>query len=106
MRTADTTVRVDEHQGGSVVITVEGELDVHTRLHLARALGRHEHRQVHLDLSGVTFADSAALAAILSANRAATRAGGSVEVVAVSPTVRRLLRLINGGGPMLKRLAS
>jgi anti-anti-sigma factor len=106
MRTAAATVQVDEQGDGSVAISVAGELDANTRLLLARALGRHERRHVVLDLAAVTFADSAGLNAIIAAHSAATREGGTLEIVAVSSNVRRLLRLTNAGGALLKRIAS
>ena len=100
---ARTPVRVDvaERRDGAVVITVAGELDVHTRLLLARSLAHNEDRRVLLDLSGVEFADTAGLAAITGAASAAARAGGSVEIAAVSTTVRRLLQLTRTGTRLL-----
>ena len=86
-----------------MVITVTGELDVHTRLLLARSLARHEDRRVLLDLGAVDFADTAGLNAIIGAGTAAARAGGSVEIVAVSDVVRRLLKLTNAGGALLPK---
>ena len=98
-----TPVRVDvaERRDGAVAITVSGELDVHTRLLLARALARHEDRRVLLDLRGVEFADSAGLTAVTTAASAAARAGGTVELVGTSDAIRRLLRLTRSGERLL-----
>jgi len=104
---ARTPVRVDvaERRDGAVLIRVTGELDVHTRLLLARSLARHEDRRVLLDLAGVEFADTSGLTSIIGAESAAARAGGSVEIVAVSDVVRRLLKLTSAGSALLRRSA-
>lgn len=99
-------VEVEERRDGTVLITVVGELDVHTRLGLARALARHESSRVLLDLERIEFADSAGLNAVMGASSAAARAGGSVEIVAVSPAVRRLLSLTKAGVHLLRKNAS
>lgn len=95
-------VDVQDRADGSVLIRVIGELDVATRLLLARALTRHQTQRVLLDLAEVDFADTSGLTAVIGADSAATRVGGSVELVAVSPVVRRLLRLTSAGGSLLR----
>jgi anti-anti-sigma factor len=51
-------------------------------------------RTTLLDLSGVRFVDSAGLGAILSLARAASEAGGRLEIAAPTPGVRILLELV------------
>jgi anti-anti-sigma factor len=97
-------VDVKERRDGTVCIRVTGELDVATRLLLARSLSRHEAQRVLLDMAGVTFADSAGLTAVVGAESAAARAGGSVELVAASDVVRRLLKLTNARGSLLRSI--
>ena len=74
--------------GGSIVVSVSGELDAATvglleepLLHAAAA-----HQDAVVDLSGCGFIDSAVIAALVTAQRCMTRGGASLKVVGKAPS--------------------
>jgi anti-sigma B factor antagonist/stage II sporulation protein AA (anti-sigma F factor antagonist) len=85
-----------EAPAGIVALALSGEFDLatvphaHERLEQARARGV---RGVALDLSEVTFADSAALREVLRADAALRGDGARLVLAAISPAVERLLDL-------------
>jgi anti-anti-sigma factor len=95
----DLTVR---HDAAGALVSLTGELDVATGalvdalLHdLLRARRLPRVTRLAFDLSGVTFADAAGLSPLLYARAVLTRRQGSIEIVAASPDVRRLLVLLD-----------
>jgi anti-anti-sigma factor len=50
--------------------------------------------QLALDLAGVTFIDCAGVNVLLATRRRAGLEGGSVDVIAASPRVRRVISLL------------
>jgi anti-sigma B factor antagonist len=78
-------------------IRLEGEIDMAVRPALddalQTALGVDGTSDVALDLQAVTFADSSAVAWLLSADRRIRGRGGQMTIVACSAPVRHLLRL-------------
>jgi anti-anti-sigma factor len=91
-------VRVEE-RGDLVVAALEGELDKLTRdavlAQLEPAEGVHE---LVLDLSGVTFVDSAGLHALFGLVQAANTRGGGVRVVVPPDSpIRRVLEIAHLG---------
>ena len=102
-------IAMDETADGAWV-RVSGEVDVQSadelRGHLRMA--GDSHRRVVLDLSGVTFLDSAGLGALVGAHRAITERGGTLEVAGAHGVVRQvitasrvdaLLTLVDDGPP-------
>jgi anti-sigma B factor antagonist len=85
-----------ERDGGTVVLTLHGELDLQSvgrlRTCLAETLER-DSGAVLVDLTDVAFIDSTGLAALLNALRRLTRAGRPLLLVAGEGPVRRVLRL-------------
>jgi anti-sigma B factor antagonist len=81
--TGDLDVRVGTVDGGGTV-TVVGDLDTLSAPVLggclAELLDHPDVRAVELDLSGVTFLDSAGLTVLASAHRTAQRAGQVLRV--------------------------
>ncbi|MBS2964853.1 STAS domain-containing protein [Actinocrinis puniceicyclus] len=85
--------RRDEHTG---LITVRGDVDLATageflmRLQVltAPAIG-----PITLDLSQVTFMNSAGLRALIAFDRLVNATGGSVRLAVISPPVARVLEL-------------
>ncbi|MEV4227397.1 STAS domain-containing protein [Streptomyces bobili] len=75
----------------TVLLRVSGELDLHTAPQLDRLLSALHCRPCELDLVLVSFADSTAVNLLLRHRRRAAESGGSLRVVAVSRTVRRVL---------------
>jgi anti-anti-sigma factor len=78
-------------------IRLEGEIDLTARPALddalQSALDVDGVRDVALDLQAVTFADSSAIAWLLTAERRIRSHGGQLTIVACSAPVRALLRL-------------
>jgi len=75
--------RIDVHADGCTV-TVSGEIDATTapglRECLLEVLGRSGTTSVEVDLTRVTFLDSAGLSALATAHRAASAAGSTLQM--------------------------
>jgi anti-anti-sigma factor len=109
--------RLDEPPFGCAVvqgpdrceIRFEGEIDLAARPALDDALqtvlGVGGVGEVALDLQAVTFADSSAVAWLLTADRRIRTRGGQMTIVACSDTVRGLLRItgLNGRFALVDR---
>jgi anti-sigma B factor antagonist len=74
---AETVLR-----GGTIVVAVSGDIDLATAPRLKAVLDRlaRQRRRTMLDLSGVTFMESAGLAVVVRAAREAARDGWSLEL--------------------------
>ncbi|MEW2515817.1 STAS domain-containing protein [Streptomyces sp. NPDC046870] len=77
------------------VITVRGEIDLHTCPQLARAaaiipLGG---KALYVDLSGVTFMDSSGLNLLVLLRRRLHAEGGRLAVIGLQPQPARLLEI-------------
>ncbi len=73
-------------------IAVAGEVDLETSGALHEALAAvYDCQEVHLDLSNVEYMDSTGLRTVLVAKGEIERAGGSLDVVAASSIVSRLI---------------
>ena len=85
------------HDGdGAGVISVTGELDLHTSPRLRDALLSHlanDARNLSVDLSGVTFIDSTGLSVLIAALRRARSVGGDVRLRAPSRQTYKVLEL-------------
>ncbi|QIJ66022.1 STAS domain-containing protein [Streptomyces sp. JB150] len=79
------------------LVTVTGDLDLHTAPRLAGTLqpllADDDGRTVLADLSGVTFLDSAGLTCLIAAYRTARNTGARLALIAPSRPVLDLLRL-------------
>ena len=86
-------IRVDVAQdGGIVLMTVRGEIDIASDDELAAALDRVAiSERVVLDLSAVDFMDSSGLAVVLRQAMRRSDAGGALHIREPSQSVRRLL---------------
>ena len=84
-------------QAGHIAITAVGELDLYTapRLQqaLAAALTEQDFGRVVVDLSGVEFCDSTGMNVLLSGMKRAKERGGTFELAAPRPAVRRILQV-------------
>ena len=84
-----------------VTVTVTGEVDMSTADTMYQAATRDKAKAVTLDLTAVTFFDSAAIHALI---RIAERYPGALDVVP-SPQVRRVLDISGlGDQPWLRRM--
>ncbi len=81
--------------GGSIVVTVDGLVDLSSvgRLHddLARAVREHPGDTLVVDLDAVSVLDDAGLGVLLGAAAAARQAGGDLEVVCTRAALRTRL---------------
>lgn len=95
-QTMDTSLRTATHHGVPV-LHVGGELDVYAAgkvgRELARLVGSGKPGAVVVDLTGVTFIDSAGMGALAAARRAVQRLGGRLSLVVDRDAVLRALRL-------------
>ena len=80
---------VDTH--GTVLVRVAGELDILTVPELAATLAPLRSQQCELDLAQVPFVDSTVLNLLLRHRQHALVEAGSLQVVAVSSPLQRLL---------------
>jgi anti-sigma B factor antagonist len=79
------------------VIALAGEADLTTAAELKQILAAQLDGgtpRLTVDLSGLRFADSAAVGELIRAHRAITRRGGSLELARPQPTVARVLSLL------------
>jgi anti-anti-sigma factor len=86
--------RLDE-VGGSVVVTLDGHVDLAAvgRLHddLSRAIRQHPDVTVVVDLDAVSVLDDACLGILLGAAASARSNGGDLAVVCTRPALRERL---------------
>jgi anti-anti-sigma factor len=88
------------HEGGSAVVTPEGELDHHTADLLSEALeqaleaGR---SRLVVDCPGLEFCDSTGLNVLLGARLKAEAAGGGVHLAGMRPVVARVFEITGAG---------
>jgi anti-sigma B factor antagonist len=83
-------------QGGHAVVTATGELDLYTAPRLQAALAgllREQVTRIVVDMSGVEFCDSTGMNVLLSAMKRLKEQGGSLELAAPRPAVRRILQV-------------
>lgn len=83
-------------QGGHAVVTASGELDLYTAPRLQTALAallRDPVDRVVVDLSGVEFCDSTGMNVLLAAMKRVQENGGTFELAAPRPAVRRILQV-------------
>jgi anti-sigma B factor antagonist len=94
MTSSDLTLEMDRSRPPYVVVAPQGELDIATsqlfRQHLA-GLAEPAPPQVVLDLSGVTFMDSAYLGEIIRGMKHFRGLGGDLSLAAGPPQILKLL---------------
>ena len=85
-----------EQNSGAAVVTVGGDVDLHSapllRDQLTSLLDEGA-RAIVLDLSDATFLDSMALGVILAAKKRLTAEQGNLEVVVPTPEIRRIFEI-------------
>jgi stage II sporulation protein AA (anti-sigma F factor antagonist) len=79
------------------VVTLSGEADLSTAAELSEALTRQVAsgpQHLTVDISGLSFADSASVRTLVGAGRAMKDRGGTLELTNPQPAVTRLLSLM------------
>lgn len=92
----DLHLALQDTHGPFTVATVNGAIDFHTAPRLRTGgleLIEQGHHQLILDLTGVTFCDSAGLSALIGIWHAAQGAGGSLALAAVPDRLMHVLTL-------------
>ncbi len=81
--------------GGGTLLVLEGEVDPHTTEQLDHAVdgALASTTELVLELSGVTFIDSAGLRSLIRAQRRAEEAGGSLVLRSPRPSTLRVLEI-------------
>lgn len=89
------SLHVHRGAGASIWVTATGELDLVGAPCLEATLGAAQARValVVLDLSGLTFCDSAGVHAIANSQRRARAAGGTLTIIPAPPAVDRVFVL-------------
>jgi anti-sigma B factor antagonist len=90
---ADIGLRVAEHRPEARVVTLVGDIDTPTALELANTFHKQltVARVVVVDLDGVSFLGTAALATLFEANELAIRQHRALRLVCNSPIANRAL---------------
>lgn len=85
-------VSIDEHVPGFSLLSVRGEVDLHTAPRLEEALERAATNEsvVVVDMSGIRFMDSTALSTFMRARDFLNDGGTALRLVAPSQAVERL----------------
>lgn len=88
-------------RGRSIVVDIDGELDLASSPHLAQALEqafRDAPDKIVLDLRKLRFMDMSGLRVLLSASQRAERRGTELVLTNVRDPIRRVLRLAGVDG--------
>jgi anti-sigma B factor antagonist len=89
------SVKVDGNAAGQVICRLAGVLDLHAVPHFRQALADlPSGSRVLIDMSDVSFVDSAGLGALVGGIRRARDRGGDAAIACARPALSRLLRTI------------
>jgi anti-sigma B factor antagonist len=87
------TIHRDKTPEGSAICRPVGELDAFTVSQFRQALAEMaSSKRVLIDLSGISFIDSAGVGALIGGIRSTRELGGEVAVASNRPTLNKLLR--------------
>lgn len=90
----DFEVSIDEHADAYSVVSVRGEMDLHTSPKVQGAIERASESNgvgaVVVDMSGVAFMDSTALSALVRSKDSLQERGTSLRLAAPSQAVERI----------------
>ncbi|MEV4889970.1 STAS domain-containing protein [Nonomuraea sp. NPDC055795] len=78
---------------GTVRLSLTGDLAFDTAAKLSGLVFEPGYRRLDLDLAGISFIDSSGLAALVRLHQQAESEGAALRLVAVSPHLRRLLKV-------------
>lgn len=95
VRVVELKVATQSH-AGQAVMAVAGEIDLYTAPRLQAEFTRlleSEPDRVVIDMSGVEFCDSTGMNVLLSALKRLRERGGTLEVAAPRPAVRKILQV-------------
>lgn len=96
----DFEVSIDEHADSYSVVTVRGEVDLHTAPKVEYAIDRGSEGGVGavvVDMGGVAFMDSTALSTLMRAKEALEKKGATLRLTAPSKAVERIFSVTGFG---------
>lgn len=85
-----------QEQTGWIVVSIEGEIDLHTSPEIRRELAGHakaKKAKVLIDLAKVTYIDSSGLATFIEAMQKLRKGGGEIALAGLSETVRHVFEV-------------
>jgi stage II sporulation protein AA (anti-sigma F factor antagonist) len=87
-----------ELEGQALIVTLRGELDLHTSPEFKETLTRIFETQSHvtnliMDVKGLSFVDSSGLGVILGRYRELQERGGRLFFVQANPQIKRILQM-------------
>ena len=92
-------VSIDERADSYSVVTVRGEVDLHTapKVHYAIERGSEGVEAVVVDMSGIAFMDSTALSTLMRAKESLEKKGTSLRLTVPSRAVERIFAVTGFG---------
>jgi anti-sigma B factor antagonist len=95
----DFEVSIEEHAETYSVVSVRGEIDLHTAPKLQQAIERAagSNGAVVVDMSGVEFMDSTALSALVRSKESLDEKNAPLRLAAVSRAVERIFSVTGFG---------
>ena len=97
-------ITVGRHTDGeTIILTLHGDLDLHSAEDLRSALRRlidGPVSRVVIDLGGVAFCDSVGLSAFVDGHRRCQAAGGYLRLAAATPFLQHILAVVGLTGPV------
>ncbi|TDU79749.1 STAS domain-containing protein [Streptomyces sp. KS 21] len=97
MTTTLIDLKTAARSDGNVRVTLAGELDFHTARQIEprlTALAAYGHRGLVLDLSGISFCDSAGIDLFLRVHHRCHTAGTRIRLCGVPPVVAKSMRVL------------
>jgi anti-sigma B factor antagonist len=95
----DFKISIDEHADSYSIVTVRGEVDLHTapKVQYAIEKGSEGVKAVVVDVGCVAFMDSTALSMLMRAKESLERKGASLRLTAPSRAVERIFAVTGFG---------
>jgi anti-sigma B factor antagonist len=95
----DFKISIDEHADSYSIVTVHGEVDLHTapKVQYAIEKGSEGVKAVVVDMGGVAFMDSTALSTLMRAKESLEKKGASLRLTAPSRAVERIFAVTGFG---------
>jgi anti-sigma B factor antagonist len=101
LNTNSDLIPTARQEGDTVFATVRGEIDLHNSLSLRTALldilNQAKPKKLIVDLSGVPYMDSSAIAALVESLQKLRKIGGKMCLVSLQPRVQGLLEIMRLG---------
>ncbi|MCA1740814.1 MAG: anti-sigma factor antagonist [Actinobacteria bacterium] len=95
----DFKISIDEHADSYSIVTVRGEVDLHTapKVQYAIEKGSEGVKAVVVDVGSVAFMDSTALSTLMRAKESLEKKGASLRLTAPSRAVERIFAVTGFG---------